>query len=325
MDINRIHFLFVFSFLFFLNNLTAQVFNADVFAISLPHESWSVNVDLKDFKVEENKISADGLNRKVLVTNAQKAYSVSVFIEKAKKDGDAKVCRKHYWSIAKKSPLEKENVKQYEKAAVAYVEHDTKKYKGQQVDYHSVNVFQVHAGYWIDIHISKIAYTPEDKVYFDFLINSIHIESPKRRNESEQFLFATQAFYRKDYAEAISFYEPLLQMQRAEILLDKKMWRIAVDNLAMSYGINKKYEQCHTVLDYGIKLDANFPNFYYNKACAYAEQSQLDSALINLELAFVNKDFVLNGEKLPNPREDESFLKYLQNTRFQEFLEKNKL
>lgn len=322
MDKRKLYFSLLFTFLFFVNNLSAQVFKSNVSSISFPELNWSLNVNLKDFKVEENKLSADGQNRKVLVSNSDKAYSISVFIEKAKKDGDAKDCRKYYWDFAKKSSVEKENVKQYEQANIAFIEHDTKKYKGQQVDYHSVNAYLSYQGYWIDVQIAKLSYTPADKAYFDFIINSIQIENPKRRNQSEEFLFGTYAFYRKDYAQAISFYTPLLQMEREEILLDKKTWRIAVDNLAMSYGINKKYEQCLQVLEYGIKLDPNFPNFYYNKACAYAEQSDLDAAMQNLELAFTNKSFVLNGEKMPNPREDESFLKYLSNPVFQSFLKK---
>lgn len=315
-------FLLLLMLAFIANILCAQVFKSDVSAVSLPASDWSVNVDLKDFKVEENKMSADGQNRKVLVTDSKRGYSISIFIEKAAKEGDATDCRKYYWGIAKKSKFDKENLKQYEKRDIAFIEHDTKSYKGQQIDYHSLNAFLSHGGYWIDVHISKVAYTEEDKPVFDKLVNSIKLLQPKKRNDSEQFLFATQAFYRKDYAEAIKFYEPLLQMERAEINIDKKFWRIAVDNLAMSYGITRKFEESKKVLEYGIKLDANFPNFYYNMACTYAEQSNLDAAIDKLEQAFMRKDFVLNGEKMPNPREDDSFLKYRTDPKFQSFLKK---
>ena len=76
------------------------------------------------------------------------------------------------------------------------------------------------------------------------------------------------------------------------------------------------------VYDYGIKMTPNFPNFYYNKGCMFAEISELDNALEQLEIAFSKKKYLINDEVLPNPKNDYSFEKYKNDKKLVEFLEK---
>ncbi len=88
------------------------------------------------------------------------------------------------------------------------------------------------------------------------------------------------------------------------------------DQLVMAYGISGQLKQAHALLDEAIKLDPEYPLNYYNRACAYAEEGNKNAALTNLSLAFERKDHMLKGEKMPDPRIDSSFQKYVQDSDF---------
>lgn len=64
----------------------------------------------------------------------------------------------------------------------------------------------------------------------------------------------------------------------------------------MAYGISGDYDNAKRILEYGKKLDPEYPNFYYNLACMYAKLSHLENALLNLELAFAKKHNRISGE-----------------------------
>lgn len=325
MKISKLPVIFFAALLLCGTSLTAQLVQPDISNISLPNSDWSLQIGLEKFEVKKNNVSPDGAMRQTLATMPNQGYSVSVFIEKAQTPGNHIVCREYYWSKAKLSPLSKENLKQYEKDSIAIVEHDTKTFNGEEVNYHSINAYLAHQGYWIDIHISKTGYSPTDQEIFSEIINSIRIDSPKRRNLSELFMFSSQAYYSRNYTSAIHHYEAILETEKEVITIDKNIWYVVVDNLGMAYGISGDLNNCKRVFQYGIQLDPEYPMFYYNLACAYAEAGDIDTAILKLEMAFDKKNNVIKGESISNPRFDSSFKKYSTNTKFMEFLKKRKL
>ncbi len=304
---------------------TAQNIEADISNISLPLIEWSLHVEFDDFEVQKNNFAPDGTSRQIMAVIKDKGFTASVFIEKAATDGDHLACREYYWEKAKQSPLAKENLNEYEIDNIAIIEHDTKEYNGQEVNYHSLNAYLSYGDYWIDIHISKIGYEKKDKDVFDKIVNSAKIDNPKKRNVSELFLFGSQAYYMRNYEIAINAYEGILETEKQKILIDKSLWYVVVDNLGMAYGISGDFENSKRILKYGLELDPKYPNFYYNLACTYAETSDIENALINLDLAYSNKKHLIKGERLTNPRHDSSFNKYSQNKEFKEFLKKYNL
>jgi tetratricopeptide (TPR) repeat protein len=289
-------------------------------SISVPTNDWALNIELTGFKVEKNNFSPEA--RVVLVSKEAKNLTVSVYIEKAPKEGDQLECRNYYWGKAQKSPLVKDNINLYEKGDIAFVEHDVKEYEGKVINFHNLNAYLSYKGYWIDVHISEVNYKAEDKKLFDLIVTSLKIESPKKPNLAETFAFASQAYYNKSYSLAIKAFEDILVTEKEKITIDKMIWYLVVDHLGMAYGVNGELANAKRILEYGIKMEPQYPNFYYNLACTYAEMSDLDNAIANLESAYKNKDKVIKGESLPNPKEDSSFAKYSKDKKFIAFLKK---
>ena len=84
----------------------------------------------------------------------------------------------------------------------------------------------------------------------------------------------------------------------------------------MSYGVSGNLNDAIKTLEYGISVDAEYPMFYYNLACAYGEQNDVDKSVHYLELALKNKKNMLGDEKIPNPKKDDSFRSFLENEKF---------
>jgi tetratricopeptide (TPR) repeat protein len=135
-------------------------------------------------------------------------------------------------------------------------------------------------------------------------------------NDAELLKAADTAYQRHNYRKAVEFYEKIIEFEKRQPKLDKSTWRVAVDNLGMSYielGENDKAKQ---ILEYGLSKDHTYPMFYYNLARVYAEMDDLDASLANLRKAFEYRNNLMPNEHLPNPATDVSFARFMRNERF---------
>src|ERR1700691_6550284 len=75
-----------------------------------------------------------------------------------------------------------------------------------------------------------------------------------------------------------------------------------------------------TLFEKGIAEDPDYPMYYYNLACADAEEKNLSDARKHLIEAYARKANVNVGESMPDPTKDDSFLPYQSNKDFWTFL-----
>lgn len=142
----------------------------------MPEENWDLEINLDGFEIQKQGFSPDNTMFQLSATDSKKQINLSIFIEKTVSKGDKEECREFYWDKAKNSPLAKQNVKKYETENLAIIEHDTKEYNGQIVNFHSLNAYLAKNGYWIDIHISKVGFTKEDEKTFKIITESISLK-----------------------------------------------------------------------------------------------------------------------------------------------------
>ena len=123
-------------------------------------------------------------------------------------------------------------------------------------------------------------------------------------------------FKQEKYADAMVPYEKARGLEASGIKLSSDQHRVLIDQLAMAYGISGDLKKTHSLLESAIRDDPEYPLNYYNLACAYAEEGDKGKALTNLSLAFEHKEHVLKGERMPDPRTDSSFQKYVRDDDF---------
>jgi predicted Zn-dependent protease len=141
-------------------------------------------------------------------------------------------------------------------------------------------------------------------------------------NVYAQMYLGHALFMQKKYAAAVIPYEKVRKLDASDNVLSSNEKRVLVDQLAMAYGIADDLKKSRTLLRDAIQQDPQYPLNYYNLACAYAEEGDKPEMLTNLSLAFERREHALEGEKMPDPRLDASFEKYLQDRDFRKLMAK---
>jgi tetratricopeptide (TPR) repeat protein len=134
------------------------------------------------------------------------------------------------------------------------------------------------------------------------------------------FLYAQILYRDRRYKEAA----PLFEASLAKLTDDKDhatMTRVVTDQAGMAYGISGDAKKARSLFEAAIAKDPTYPLYYYNLACADAQENKLADARIHLQQAFERKANVIPGETLPDPAKDDSFLPYRNNKDFWRFIE----
>ena len=137
--------------------------------IGLPGAAWELVLPAGGLTVKADQSDPAGRRRQVMAVDETTGVTVSVFVEPAAKaGGDAKAVRDLYWGRAKQSPLPKSDVKLAEPGDLATVEYLVAEVNGLQLNQRNLNVYAAHAGYWVDVHVSKVRFDEAaDRPLFD--------------------------------------------------------------------------------------------------------------------------------------------------------------
>jgi tetratricopeptide (TPR) repeat protein len=133
------------------------------------------------------------------------------------------------------------------------------------------------------------------------------------------FLYAEILYRHEQYKAAAPIFEQALA-KLDDDPTQLKMRRVTTDQAGMSYGISGDLSKARAIFEAAIVKDPGYPLYYYNLACADAEENKLADARVHLQQAFARKENMIPGEKLPDPTKDDSFLPYKKNKDFWNFL-----
>ena len=311
------------SLVFFINPSFLLCSDTDIKTVqlSLPDKTWSLDINLPDFKIEKASFNKDATGRMLYAINPRTGIIISIFLEKAAFAGNNKVCREYYWARAQKSPFQKDDIKFSEAGNMALVEYITKMHQGTVVNQKNVNAYMSKDDVWIDIHLSKANFKPHEEELFKTILNTVRFNENYVPNQQECLRFGSMFYLQRNYQKAIRYYEKALEFEKKVPRLDRDTKRVLIDNLGMAYGISGNLKRAKEIFEYGIAGDQTYPMYYYNLACAYAEMNDLDNAIVNLQTAFKYKQNMIKGERMPDHRTDSSFAKYMENKRFLKILE----
>jgi hypothetical protein len=139
---------------------------------------------------------------------------------------------------------------------------------------------------------------------------------------SDAFIYGQILYNSHKYAAAASIFELALAKLREHPEGDvKTMTRVVTDQAGMAYGISGNISKSREIFEKAIGGDPDYPIYYYNLACGDAAEKNLAAARVHLQQAFDRKANVLQGETIPDPTKDDSFLPYRDNKEFWTFLE----
>ena len=290
--------------------------------ISVPGESWVVQIDVPGFSVEQDTMREG--QRYFMATNNNSSVVVSVTLERVSGQAEMEDCRS---SLQKRTvgdgPFKITNVRSRDINGVPTVEYLIPEAQGIKLQQGNLFACMVNADVYIDVHLSKVQFQTKDESLFEDVLKNTHIlqsggnASPTSGGNARQlFLDGSRAYVKSDFLAAIQPYQQALDLEKKQRTLDQTTTRVLIDNLGMAYGITGNLAKASEVFDYGVSIDVNYPMFYYNIACVYGEKNDMENAIVYLQKAFANKANVNPGEKMPDPRTDDSFARFMKNDRF---------
>jgi tetratricopeptide (TPR) repeat protein len=137
---------------------------------------------------------------------------------------------------------------------------------------------------------------------------------------NDVFVYAQILYQNHLYQEAAPIFEQALT--KLTDSKDQITWRrVATDQAGMAYGLAGNIPKARALFDAAVAKDSDYPMYYYNLACADAEEKKLADARAHLQQAFARKANVIQGETMPDPTKDDSFLPYRNDKDFWTFVE----
>lgn len=291
-----------------------------VIEVSLPGKGWSVAADLTGFTISKNGLQPDG--RYYLMAD-RSAFGFSLYLEKVPGMANSAGCRDSLSGKASYPIAPAVDIRTYPSRDANLLEYTIREVNGMKV--HQKNVFACMSreNVYVDVHISKTLYQPEDEAVLQSLFQSVRfVESSSRlQTDDSDFRDGSRCYMKGDYSKAIVHYEKVLGREKAHPTLNQTTFRVLIDNLGMAYGMSGNLARAKETFGYGVSRDPTYPLFYYNLACTFGEMNDLKVAKENLILAFKYRDNFIAGETMPDPRQDSSFQRFMNDEEFRKFLE----
>lgn len=297
----------------------------DVRRVSIPGEKWAMEVRLPGFSVEQDEARDDGKGHRIMASNEQSGYVVSIFLEPIPHGETAAQLRDWDASGQKKSPLKPTDFKSGEYKQAATLEYIIKEFQGNKVNQKHFNAYVVHGGFWAHVHLSKMLFEPGDEKLFYTIVDSLKFTegaasasatSGPGGDMAALLGQGTVYFMRGDYKKAVGPYSKALELEKQKPQLSHDHWRVLVDNLTMAYGISGDLKSAKETAEYGLSKDPDYPLFHYLLANTYAGMGDLDNTILYLKQAFARRQNIIKGEQMPDPATDDSFKRFMNNEKF---------
>jgi tetratricopeptide (TPR) repeat protein len=153
------------------------------------------------------------------------------------------------------------------------------------------------------------------------IFSSFRLDEKYAPQFGDLFVYAQILYQHHMYGPAAPVYEKALAKLNEDSSSTRTMKRVITDQAGMSYGMSGNIAKARAIFEKAVALDPDYPLYYYNLACADAEEKNLAGAKKHLQEAFDRKANVIAGEKMPDPSQDDSFLPYRNNKEFWTFVE----
>ena len=145
--------------------------------LSFPGKTWGLRVDLDGFKLRSTGPPKGRPGMHVAAGKDDPDINISIFLETDSRADSAKGYRQwyrdnHVRPIMGSKPFD---IQESDRNGVPILE-----YSHTLADHNAtmrhMNAFFVHDGVWIDVHISKVPYSPDDREHFNAIFDSVVIE-----------------------------------------------------------------------------------------------------------------------------------------------------
>ena len=171
------------ALLLFYSVATAATIQEKRLEFTLAQAPWTLTLPADNFKLAEKKMRDDGLGAYFYLTDDKQDINLSMFIEPVKDCRDSKSCRDMIWKLGNSEWVNAQNVVQSQIGDVSTLELMVPRFQGMDIRQQNVYAEFVVDGFWVDMHLSKVLYKPEDHQLFERIIKAVKFE-PKVKTKT---------------------------------------------------------------------------------------------------------------------------------------------
>lgn len=282
----------------------------------LPDRKGAMEINVQGYQVQKGGLRPDGKQFMIAAQGADGVY-MTAFVEVAPHaDTSAQVRDNWYSGMKRNSKMKMDDESLVEKNGAAIASYTVHEFQGKPVEQKRVHAYYGGEEIWSEVHISKVLFKPSDQKILDDFLSHVKYLPDYVLNANDEFGVASLFYEKQDYKTAALHYQKALDQEKQKPILSQTLSRVLIDQLGMSYGISGDLAKSKEVLEYGITKDPEYPMFYYNIACGYAEQNDKANALAFLKKAFDRKANTIKGESMPDPLKDDSFRNFIADPAF---------
>ena len=159
--------------------LTAKQQSDKPLQITVPGAPWSITFAGKQLSLKNQQIKPDGRYGYFLLNDNENKMTISMYIEPVDKCKTSKECRDMVWKLGNPGWQNPQNVVQGEIGEVSFFEFFMPSYRDIPIQAQHMYAEFVVNEFWVDMHISKTGYQPQEHKLFEDLIKSVKFEPKK--------------------------------------------------------------------------------------------------------------------------------------------------
>jgi hypothetical protein len=151
--------------------------NEERLMFTVPTAPWVLSLPKTGMMLHEQKSKPDGSGVYYSFSDEQNQLMISFFIEPVKECKDSKSCRDMVLKAGNPGWENPQGMVQAEIGDVSYFEFFIPSFQGVPLKQQNMYAEFVKDGYWVDLHISKILYEPQDHELFERVVKSVKFEA----------------------------------------------------------------------------------------------------------------------------------------------------
>jgi hypothetical protein len=148
-------------------------------SLTAPAAPWTFTLPGDNLAVEGREVKPDGRSGYFVLHDKKDKLTVSLFIEPAGQCRDSESCRDMVWELGNPAWENPQNVVQSEIGGVSFFEFLMPSFRGDAIRQQNMYAEFVVDGFWVDLHVSKVLYKPEEHEMFERLVKGAKFEPKK--------------------------------------------------------------------------------------------------------------------------------------------------
>jgi hypothetical protein len=149
-------------------------------SFTYPNVPWVLTLPADDFEIAQRRMKQDGNGAYFYIVDEKHGLNVSMFIEPAAKCKDSKSCSEMVWKAGNPAWVNHQNVAHSQIGDISIFEFMIPSVQDMPISQQNMYAQFVVDGFWVDMHITKVLYKPEERKLFERIIKSVKFE-PKQK------------------------------------------------------------------------------------------------------------------------------------------------